>query len=276
MNKASLTICCVLLAGSVGLGDWDPGDTYKMHWPQLPDPDPSTSLDVATTTTRILADDWRCSESGPVTDVHIWGSWRDDVLPEEFGMEPDAGLIDFRLTIRADVPAADSPTGHSTPGALLWQGWFSRSNPVGVNSFTVRECGQWDQGWYDSSSGIYDPSNHRGVWQYNFDIDPANVFSQEENTIYWLDVMAFPGSHPSVFPQFGWNISRDHWMDDAVWADDLQWEGWQELYHPGTDESLDMAFVIAPEPGMIGLLALGGLGLIRRKRARHDGLRFMV
>ena len=268
MRKIFLTVSCILFAGTIAMGDWDPGDPYKMHWPQLPDPDPSTSLDVATTKTRILADDWLCSQSGQVTDIHIWGSWRGDVLPEETGMEPDAGLIDFRLTIRADIPAANSPTDYSMPGELLWQGSFSPSNPVGLNSFTVREYGQWDQGWYDSSSGSYDPADHTGVWQYNFDIDidPENVFLQEEGTIYWLDVMAFPGPNPSVFPRFGWKISRDHWMDNAVWADDLQWEGWQELYHPETNESLDMAFVIVPEPATLSLILLGGIALAKRRK----------
>ena len=43
---------------------------------------------------------------------------------------------------------------------------------------------------------------------------------------------------------------------------------WQELWDPRTDipaVSLDMAFVITPEPATLGLLLLGGLALLLRK-----------
>ena len=44
---------------------------HKMHFPQLPDED---GWDV-NATDMCLADDWECSETGYVTDVHFWGSW---------------------------------------------------------------------------------------------------------------------------------------------------------------------------------------------------------
>jgi hypothetical protein len=38
------------------------------------------------------------------------------------------------------------------------------------------------------------------------------------------------------------------------------------MYHPLTNQSLNMAFVITPEPGSLVLLAMGGLGLLLRRR----------
>jgi len=52
-------------------------------------------------------------------------------------------------------------------------------------------------------------------------------------------------------------------MDDAVWYG-LDTERWIELRDPITGESLDMAFVITPEPATLALLALGGLGVLGR------------
>jgi len=78
---------------------WQPGDDHKMHFPQLPDED---GWDVNATYPIILADDWECSESGYVKDVHFWGSWLHDYT----------GIIDsFVLSIHSDVPAGVTPPG---------------------------------------------------------------------------------------------------------------------------------------------------------------------
>ena len=115
--------------------DWDPGDPYKMHYPQLPDLN-TTGMDVlanapypgaTTPTAKLLADDWQCSASGPVTDIHIWGSWLEDVLPTR---QQDDQIIDdpenvaFRLSIFSDIPAG-AAGGYSRPGEKLWEGLYS-------------------------------------------------------------------------------------------------------------------------------------------------------
>jgi hypothetical protein len=51
---------------------WD----HKMHFPQLPDP---TGWDVKA---GCLEDDWECSETGYVTDIHFWGSWHGDMVED--------------------------------------------------------------------------------------------------------------------------------------------------------------------------------------------------
>src|SRR5262245_49515491 len=66
----------VVAGTAVARADWSPGDPFKMHYPQLPDPN---GIDIKASYPKILADDWRCTETGPVSDIHIWGSWFNDL-----------------------------------------------------------------------------------------------------------------------------------------------------------------------------------------------------
>jgi len=43
-----------------------------MHYPQLPDTD---GWDVDATMPITVVDDWTCSETGWVKDIHFWGGW---------------------------------------------------------------------------------------------------------------------------------------------------------------------------------------------------------
>ena len=76
--------------------DWNPGDPAK--YVQLPDlstsqPGAITGMDVNATWqntstvvppvpvypfVKVLADDFPCTMTGPITDIHIWGSWLND------------------------------------------------------------------------------------------------------------------------------------------------------------------------------------------------------
>ena len=77
--KMMLVCLIILLLGPAefSMGDWDEGDTFKMHFPQLPDP---FGWDVARDLG--LADDWQCTENGPVSDIHFWYSWQDDQVTD--------------------------------------------------------------------------------------------------------------------------------------------------------------------------------------------------
>jgi hypothetical protein len=259
--KTILMLSAVLMfVAGTALADWNPGDGHKMHFPQTPNLS-DMGLDVLAdmspdgTYQKILADDWRCSQSGFVTDIHIWGSWLDDFKP----VQPM-----FRLAIYSDIPASVSPNGHSVPGELLW-----------VRDFDMGEYVErlYADGVYEE---FFDPNLNEmigfdtQVWQYNFYIDPAieEAFWQEEGTIYWLSVtetLPLPG-----LGVFGWKTSNRHWNDDAVFTDMLDPTplDWHELYDPRTGESLDLAFVITPEPGTMCLLVLGGIGVLIRKRRK--------
>ena len=280
LKTLALTMTLVLVGAGPTLADWDIGDPYKMHFPQLPDEN-STGLDVhaswpwqpGATQGKILADDFLCTATGPITDIHIWGSWLNDVLPNPNGTNPDANAVAFKLSIHADIPAVvDLATGqvleHSRPGEELWQTVFSSTNP----NKTARLWSTGPEQFYDPNIDQIIGSDSQ-IWQYNFFIDPADAWVQEKGTIYWLDVQAVPDEQQAVF---GWKSSRDHWNDDAVWGDtdamfgDVNAAGWSELIypagHPLEGQSIDLAFVITPEPASMALMALGGLMMFRRRK----------
>jgi hypothetical protein len=243
-----------LLAAGGGLfclslqADWFPGDPHKMLYPQLPD---VNGWDIAVDGLNVVADDFLCTQSGPITSIHFWGSWRSDV-PE---------VIDnIHLSIHADIPAGTGFIPWSQPGELLWE---YDTGPVGFQEFPWPESGL--QGYYDPFTGITATEDHFLIWQYNI-TDFPNPFIQEEGTIYWLDIHVDTPDQG----QFGWKTSLDHWNDDAVSGEFPFGEPWFELSDPMVGESLDMAFVIVPEPATLALwtgMAALALLVIRRRRA---------
>ena len=145
------------------------------------------------------------------------------------------------------------------PGELLWEGDFF------TGQFTVIDpYGTGDQGWYDPNTGDSRRPDHNLFHQINI-VNIPDPFTQIKDEVYWLDVSV---STVSESIRWGWKTSQDHFMDDAVWADDPTGSitGWQELIDPETGESLDRTFVITPEPATLGVLVIGGLAMLRRRR----------
>jgi hypothetical protein len=68
-------VVCIAAFVVPALADWQPGDPYKMHFPQLPD---ENGWDVKADAGLCLADDWLCTHNGPVDEIHFWGSWKGD------------------------------------------------------------------------------------------------------------------------------------------------------------------------------------------------------
>jgi hypothetical protein len=268
-----MTICAAL-AAIVAVGGHVRADYDTPKWIQMPDLTP-WGMDVKVSEFRGLADDFLCTMTGPVTDIHIWGSWRDDVVA-------DPGRITFMFAIFDDIPAdhPDNSYGFSVPNVdeERWGGEFRGAD----GEFTARLYhDNAPQGWYDPDT--YEPDNHQQVWQYNFFIDPEDAFIQEgtpQNPIvYWLGlkVVIDPPQGPGgdVPEEFGWKTSVVHWNDDAVVGYLEDGEVWliEELLfpyeHPYLGESADLAFVITPEPATLAFVALGAAGLVlRRGRGR--------
>src|SRR5438128_379175 len=115
MIKRKLTNCLPTLAATTVLvyqlafvisakADWNPGDPAK--WVQLPDL--QNGMDVLDTFSpilpynKILADDFLCTQTGPITSIHIWGSWLNDNVPRDPSGLPIPPLFD--LSIHSDVP----------------------------------------------------------------------------------------------------------------------------------------------------------------------------
>ena len=280
----NISIAVVLLAGSVAWADWDPGDDHKMHFPQLPDPQ---GWDVAFNSPSglgngSLADDWECSQTGPVDDIHFWIS----VQKSPSGTPPPV-LAPFRVSIRADAPAGSiAGVDYSTPasGNPLWTMNVDPTDP----SYNIRWYGSGLQGWYDPWTGIADPDDHFDFYQINLtNLDTADnpAFQQKKGTIYWLEIGMLPASDGH---NIGWktadlnsypapDYTGKHFQDDAVYSPGSNPNTiWQDLYYPNVSppKSLDLAFVITPEPATLGVLALGGLlMLIRRRKSDRNPFR---
>jgi hypothetical protein len=279
-----LIVVCVLFMVGVVRADWMPGMPYKMHYPQMPDLSPM-GLDVLDGPggnpmgepiySKYLADDFLCTATGPITGIHIWNSYMDDRrLPE---MAPL-----FNLTIFSDIPASESPTGYSMPGQPLWS-WYG---PVSI-----------ERPWANASENFFDPNKNEivgpdtQVFECNFYIPPEQAFVQQAGQIYWLGVnhsadltgngvvdVEDSNLFQTEYPWgFGWKTSQNAFNDDAVWLD-VPFYGspqvipqlgasWNELIDPRTSESLNLSFVVTPEPASVAFLCGGGvLTLIRSRR----------
>ncbi len=240
----------LMLLVAPAMADWAPGDGHKMHFPQLPDPE---GWDIDITLPNIVADDWKCSQTGPVTDVHIWFS----VEGEDGSLAATTEAFDafegLHLSIHKDIPDPDGDGPEfSMPGELLWE--------RDVTDVTIPEVpGQGLQGWANPPEEVWRPGDHVLFMQANM-IDIEDPFIQREGEIYWLDVgvkmrEGYDG------PKIGWKTSLEQWNDDAVY---IGLDGnWNELWEFGEvgGRSLDMAFVITgiPEPSSLVLVLIAGL-----------------
>ncbi len=227
---------------SPALADWNEGDPYKMHYPQMPDPG-GWDVDF---TSNLLADDWMCIESGPVTDVHFWYSWQGDLIGE---------IESIGVSIHENIPDPnpDDPDTFSMPGPELWFREFL------LGEFTTRFWGDGQQGYlYPPDEAI--PNDHFQIWQCNI-IEIVEPFFQERDQIYWLDLSVTTTAGTNA----GWKTSMSpQFMDDAVYLDPTG--GFRPLFDPRPPhESLDMAFVITPEPAAFLLILAGATVALRRR-----------
>ncbi|MFH1701746.1 MAG: dockerin type I repeat-containing protein, partial [Candidatus Zixiibacteriota bacterium] len=223
---------------------WEEEDPHKMHFPQLPD---LTGWEIGANDWEIiLADDWQCSETGDVKDIHFWGSWK--YAMEDF-------IYGFQLTIHADIPADSSPSGFSMPGDILWS--------KGVVDFeAVHFFPQLPQKWYDPNTEEIIEGNAYDYYQYNICLDSADWFHQDSGTVYWLEII--PATNEPYPRAWGWKSSQDHFLDNAVYRSSYTGWDWQRLNDPfDTLQSIDFAFVItgeASETCMSGDINDDGIG----------------
>jgi hypothetical protein len=253
-----------------------PASPYK--WVQYPDGRPTYGVDVMASRMTILADDFRCTTNGAITNIVIWGSWSNNVLPSG-----SATNVQFTLSIHSDLPAGTGGTNWSQPGAVLWWTNFARGQYQAVSEFDV-----FYEGWLTPDRTNYLYPGDWTCWRYTFAIDPASAFVQtgtvQRPITYWLDAQAF---NIAGTANFGWKTSTNHWNDDAVWGRGFEpYPGpWYELrypmQHPLYGQSMDLAFAIAsgpahPEAGNEdfgdapdGPLAPGYPTLLANNGARH-------
>lgn len=199
-------------------------------WSHLPDTS-GEGIDIrcdrADGIERTLATDFECKISGPITQVILYGSWKDDIV----------GTITLlHLSIHDDIPASASPTNYSMPGGLRWQMNFT---DIEQTIYTTGEP-EW---WWDPYTGDFIPDADSVIWEIVITIPETEAFIQEgtseDPVIYWLDVYAIVEDG-----EFGWKTTVDHLIDDAVYYldDDPYWfELRYPAPHPREGESIDLA-----------------------------------
>ncbi|MGC9308637.1 MAG: hypothetical protein ACP5FL_07670 [Thermoplasmatota archaeon] len=216
-----------------GTADWDPGDGHKMHFPMTPDVD---GWDVCATpysnNTARIADDWECSETGEIRDIHFWGSWKND---------NNSTIEGFNIAI------ASHDSVNSMPGDIIWQRYFAQGE------FTVREYtpGCYE-GWYaprHPGNPEVIPDDHLHYYQYNI-VNIEDPCRQKIEEIYWLIIDVWLEDYYDFDYGWGWKTSNKTWGCNAVYQKSWGPGNWEELYDPlGGDPAppLDMAFVITGE-----------------------------
>ncbi len=101
MKKILILAICVLLTGSTALAKWIQEPNIGAGAMAI------MNGNLDTGGKMVLADDFECGTTGVVTNVHIWGSWKGDVLPEETLGDPDANGAFFHLSIWSDIAVGE-------------------------------------------------------------------------------------------------------------------------------------------------------------------------
>lgn len=170
---------------------------------------------------RLLADDFQCIQTGPITKIFLWGSWLND---QGTGAAPGT-VTKFHLNIYSDDPTGDDPLNpnddptnqYSKPLTKLWSGTYS--------GFTVSQYSYIPQGEYFWDAYRTDPlGQDKRIWQYEIEIPESSAFVQQGSRltpkVYWLAVSAEISGQGQ--PQFGWKTTdpANGWNDTAVaWKD---------------------------------------------------------
>jgi hypothetical protein len=261
-----------LFLAAPAFADWDLGDPHKMHYPQLPDP---LGWDVEIVTTQHeTADDWQCSETGSVDDVHFWVSCPGEPTGGPgvcTSLEPNVTSI--TVTIYSNVPDPDpsDPQTFSMPGNPVWG---PRTFDPTLFSWRLIDSPPLE-GFADPQQNDWRPDDHYNYYQINI-VNIQDPFFQQAGEIYWLSISVTwsTGVH-----NMGWKSSLDHFEDLAVYRTLAPGNPWEPLIDPAS-QGLDLAFVITGTPQVpmdsrwtltaLGVLLVAALGLLvlRLRRSR--------
>lgn len=201
----------------------------EVKWEQLPD-ETEDGIDIRCDrfddNFRIVADDFNCVTTGPITKVVLWGSWMGDAKGE---------IREIHLSIHSDLPANDpcNQKEYSMPKDLLWEKDFQASD-INETLYLHNQEAEW---FWDPAFGDPPPTQYADyqIWQYDIDIPRSEAFIQQGDpcnpVTYWLDVYVELDDPMGVNPKFGWKTSNEHWNDDAVYSMD-NGLNWEELRYP--------------------------------------------
>jgi len=153
---------------------------------------------------KVVADDFHCIGTMPVTTVYWWGSyygWNGE--PEQQPTQP----IGWNIGFWSNVPADPGGIPFSHPGEMLWKIDVEPtrviSRQVGIDNFTGH------------------PPDI--CFKHSLKLEEDEYFKQSEyldktkDDIFWLSVVAQYEHSEPTYP-WGWKTRPWHWMDDAVSA----------------------------------------------------------
>lgn len=233
----------LVLAAISAQADWP--STNATKWVQYPDRT-KTGYDVLAAQNTIagglpliVADDFPCQKTGPITDIHLWTSWLGDT--------PDQ-TIPITLGIWSDFPVITNAAGEVTPSHPDHLQWSQTFNPgqYKIKAWATADEWFWNPDPWPKGQPLV--PDHM-IWQYNF--YPTDPFVQQGSAsnplVYWLSVTADISTSTAMV---GWKTATNHWNDDAVFghvANGNPVGDWKDLRDPNSaavGRSLDMAFAI--------------------------------
>jgi hypothetical protein len=259
----------IVLFGGIASADWDPNspaDMSRTIFYQLPNP---TGWDVYSewgtgplaSQGYGAANDWTATSNALITNIHFWGSWKNDVVGQ-------TGKILLQIF------SNDTTSGSFVmPDERLW------SEVINVGEYTSRLYTTGEQGWYDPrGTDTWIINNHNNMYQYNIQL--GSPFMQQAGQTYWLMIsMDFQGC------EWGWKTTNSvvgsssvFWDSYNVWGPHCYWwrhpeiewkwtqlktpQGWCDPRNP-----VDVAFVLTiPEPATLLLLGLGAAVVLRKRK----------
>ena len=205
---------------------------------------------------QIVADDWKCTDRRPVTDIHWWGSYQEWDEPE--APPPPLGPDRFHIGIWTDVPAG-SGTPWSHPGMMIWETMVPRQ----VTQERVVGCD-------------FHPGHMQGpdtCFLYSYKLPRETWFYQDPGEhVYWISISAVYQQGPPQQYVWGWKTRPQSVIDAAVRIKAPTGPTPGVLFQVGEpirdfDAPWDMAFVLttpaydygdAPDAGYRTLLASDG------------------
>ena len=157
---------------------------------------------------QLVADDWLCTTSQPVTGIHWWGSYYAWTAPEPPPMPfaPES----FHIGIWTDVPANGTPFSH--PGLMMWEYIVPRAD--------LKET------FVGMDVPPHPPHPPDSCFKYDLELPDNTWFYQNPGEhIYWLSITAiYPGGHvvptgatrPTPPLTWGWKTRPYFANDEAV------------------------------------------------------------
>ncbi|OEU44835.1 MAG: hypothetical protein BBJ60_02885 [Desulfobacterales bacterium S7086C20] len=172
-----------------------------VKWSQPPDMEFGVNIQ-STEVEPIVADDWKCRDPRPVTDVHFWGSYIGWEIDKPEPQLPPPGVAAFKIRIYKDVPVGPNDP-YSHPGELLYEQKILTFKEEYVDSIPHR--------------------NETFEHKFYYSLDLPEPFEQKEGTIYWISIAAIMPDD-SQYP-WGWETSTRHWNDNACryWLQSIYW-----------------------------------------------------